>query len=64
VLDSKFGLNQDFDTHDERFEEEHMNVGDISERKGGKVTRVTLDWLANRKMSASLRGAAAYGRGA
>jgi arylsulfatase A-like enzyme/Flp pilus assembly protein TadD len=45
VLDSKFGLDQGFDSYDDQFEEKHM-AGDVSERKAGEATRHAIDWLA------------------
>ncbi len=44
VLDARFGLDQGFDTYDDRIEEYH-GAGGIAERKGGEVTRLALEWL-------------------
>ena len=44
VLDSKFGLDQGFDTYHDEFEEEH-NLGHYTERKGDEATRFAVGWL-------------------
>ena len=44
VLDSKFGLDQGFDTYQDEFEEEH-NLGHYTERKGDETTRFAVQWL-------------------
>ena len=48
VLDRDFGLNQGFDTYNDRFEDEHK-AGIIQERKGDEATRLSLDWLDEHK---------------
>ncbi|MHC4912624.1 MAG: sulfatase-like hydrolase/transferase [Planctomycetota bacterium] len=44
VLDSQFGVNQGFDSFNDRFEELHM-AGTISERRGREASRFALQWL-------------------
>lgn len=48
VLDSQFGLNQGFDTYNDKFEEEHYAIS-ISERKGAEASRFALEWLEEHK---------------
>lgn len=48
VLDSQFGLDQGFDSYNDKFEEEHMALN-ISERKGAEVNRFALEWLDQNK---------------
>ena len=48
VLDSRFGLNQGFDTYDDQFDQEHNSIG-IVERRGQEVTRHGLNWLAGHR---------------
>jgi arylsulfatase A-like enzyme/Tfp pilus assembly protein PilF len=48
VLDSQFGVNQGFDTFNDRFEQQHM-AGAISERKGREASRFALEWLEQHK---------------
>ncbi|MFC1738972.1 sulfatase-like hydrolase/transferase [Planctomycetota bacterium] len=48
VLDSRFGLDQGFDTYNDKFEEAHKAL-DINERKAGEATRVALQWLEQNK---------------
>jgi arylsulfatase A-like enzyme len=49
VLDSAFGIDQGFDTYNERFEEERKTSGDISERIGAETSRFALTWLQQHK---------------
>ena len=44
VMDSEFGLDQGFDTYNDRFDEE-TEAASISERRGGEVSRYALQWL-------------------
>ena len=44
VLDSRFGLDQGFDTYHDEFEEEH-NLGHYTERKADESTRLAVQWL-------------------
>jgi arylsulfatase A-like enzyme/Flp pilus assembly protein TadD len=46
VLDSKFGLGQGFENYNDKFEEEHKFL-EISERRGGEVTKLGVEWLAS-----------------
>jgi len=48
VLDSQFGLDQGFDTYNDRFEEELSSIG-IAERRGGEASRFALEWLDEHK---------------
>ncbi len=48
VLDSKFGINQGFDTYNDKFEKARV-VLNISERQGGEATRFALEWLEKQK---------------
>ncbi len=48
VLDSRFGLNQGFDTYNDIFEEEHITMS-FNERKGDEATRLAIDWLDEHK---------------
>lgn len=48
VLNSFFGIDQGFDTYNDKFEEEHVHLN-ISERKGGETTRFALEWLTKHK---------------
>ncbi|UCC22428.1 MAG: sulfatase-like hydrolase/transferase [Planctomycetota bacterium] len=48
VLDSQFGVNQGFDSFNDRFERPYM-AGTISERKGGEATRFAIEWLDRHK---------------
>ena len=45
VLDSQFGLNQGFDSYNDRFEEVHLVHDSYSERKGKETTRLAREWL-------------------
>ncbi|MGA2257247.1 MAG: sulfatase-like hydrolase/transferase, partial [Thermoguttaceae bacterium] len=44
-LNSRFGLNQGFETYDGRFDEEHEIKGGISRRQGEEVSRLAMAWL-------------------
>jgi arylsulfatase A-like enzyme/Flp pilus assembly protein TadD len=44
VLDSKFGLDQGFDTYNDEFEDVHQAVT-INERKASETSRLAGDWL-------------------
>ena len=48
VLDSQFGVNQGFDSFNDRFERPYM-AGTILERKGGEATHFALEWLDQHK---------------
>lgn len=48
VLDSKFGVNQGFETYNDRFEQAIANYN-ISERLGGEASRFALAWLDKHK---------------
>lgn len=48
ILDSKFGLDQGFQTYDDKFDEEFILSG-TTERKGGEVTRHANSWLEKNK---------------
>ncbi|MHC4388839.1 MAG: sulfatase-like hydrolase/transferase [Planctomycetota bacterium] len=48
VLDSKFGLDQGFDSYNDRFEQE-VRGGYHSERKGDEATRLAIKWLEENK---------------
>ena len=48
VLDSRFGLDQGFDSYNDRFEEELDSVS-IAQRRGGEATRFALEWLDKNK---------------
>ncbi len=48
VLDSRFGLDQGFDTYNDTFEEQYM-AGTISERKGRETSRFAIKWLQENK---------------
>ncbi|GAF98510.1 unnamed protein product, partial [marine sediment metagenome] len=49
VLDSKFGIDQGFDTYNDQFEQERKTVGDISERIGAEASRFAVNWLNQHK---------------
>jgi len=49
VLDSAFGIDQGFDTYNDRFQEERRTAGDISERIGAEASRFALNWLGQHK---------------
>ncbi|MHC4457468.1 MAG: sulfatase-like hydrolase/transferase [Planctomycetota bacterium] len=49
VMDSEFGIDQGFDTYNDRFEQERKTAGDISERIGAEASRFALDWLDQHK---------------
>jgi arylsulfatase A-like enzyme/Flp pilus assembly protein TadD len=49
VLDSAFGIDQGFDTYNDRFQEERVTAGDISERIGAETSRFALNWLGQHK---------------
>lgn len=49
VLDSQFGIDQGFDSFNDRFEKEHKTPGGISERIGAEATGFALDWLEENK---------------
>ena len=49
VLDSAFGIDQGFDTYNDRFEKERRTVGDISERIGAEASRFAITWLQQHK---------------
>jgi arylsulfatase A-like enzyme/Flp pilus assembly protein TadD len=44
VMDSQFGLDQGFDSYNDRFDEEHY-IGDFSERKAEETSRHAIKWL-------------------
>ena len=44
VMDSRFGLNQGFDTYNDRFDKETESVA-VSERRGEEVSRYGMKWL-------------------
>jgi tetratricopeptide (TPR) repeat protein len=48
ILDSRFGLNQGFDTYNEKFDEELNTIG-IAERRGGEVTKYGIEWIDEHK---------------
>ena len=48
VLDSRFGLNQGFDTYNDHFENERF-AGTVSERTGDETTRIATQWLEQHK---------------
>jgi arylsulfatase A-like enzyme/tetratricopeptide (TPR) repeat protein len=48
VLDSRFNLDQGFDTYDDEFEEEHK-IAFLSERKGDETTRRAGAWLESHR---------------
>ena len=48
VLDSKFGIDQGFDTYHDRFETS-LEGEVVAERKGGETTRLGLEWLEKHK---------------
>jgi tetratricopeptide (TPR) repeat protein len=48
-MDSEFGIDQGFDSYNDRFEQERKTVGDISERIGAEASRFALDWLDQHK---------------
>jgi arylsulfatase A-like enzyme/Flp pilus assembly protein TadD len=45
VLDSRFGLDQGFQSYDDRIETGRGGASDVSERKADDVTRRALNWL-------------------
>lgn len=49
VLDSQFGIDQGFNTYNDRFEEEHVILDFISERKAKEASRFAVDWLTEHK---------------
>ena len=48
ILDSRFGLEQGFDTYDDSFDEELEN-SNISQRRGGETTEHAIRWLQKNK---------------
>jgi len=48
VLDSRFGLDQGFDSYNDKFEKELENVG-IAQRRGDETTRFAFDWIDKNK---------------
>ncbi len=44
VLDSQFGLDQGFDTYDDRFENYDATIK-LTERKGSDISRLAIEWL-------------------
>ncbi|MHC4158430.1 MAG: sulfatase-like hydrolase/transferase [Planctomycetota bacterium] len=48
VLDSRFGLDQGFDSYNDSFVEEPNSVS-ISQRRAGEATRFALEWLDKNK---------------
>lgn len=49
VLDSAFGIDQGFGTYNDQFEEEHLILGFINERKAQEASRFAIDWLTENK---------------
>ena len=49
VMDSQFGIDQGFDTFNDRFEEEIVPMSGISERKGHETSRLAVKWLEENK---------------
>jgi len=45
VLDSRFGVDQGFDTYNDYFEEERTTAGNITERVGAETSRHAINWL-------------------
>ena len=45
VLDSQFGIDQGFDTFDDRLNYEHKTSGPIKDRKGSETSRLAVKWL-------------------
>ena len=45
VLDSRFGLNQGFDTYDDKLERNKAGAPEEDERPGGDVSRLAGEWL-------------------
>jgi arylsulfatase A-like enzyme/Flp pilus assembly protein TadD len=48
VLDSQFGLDQGFESYNDKFEEE-LEGNLIVQRRGGEVNRFALDWLTRHR---------------
>ena len=48
VLDSQFGLDQGFDTYNDKFEES-LPIYRSEERRGAEATRLACDWLSKHK---------------
>jgi arylsulfatase A-like enzyme/Flp pilus assembly protein TadD len=48
VLDSQFGIDQGFETYNDRFEEE-LNSNGIDERRAEEVSRLAMKWLDGHK---------------
>ena len=44
ILDSKYGLDQGFDSYDDNFQNERSPIG-IVERLGGEISRIAGEWL-------------------
>ena len=49
VMDSMFGIDQGFDTYNDRFEEERVAVSIITERIGAEASRFAVTWLQQHK---------------
>jgi arylsulfatase A-like enzyme/Flp pilus assembly protein TadD len=49
VMDSRLGIDQGFDTYNDRFEEERKTPGDIGERFGAETSRFALTWIQQHK---------------
>jgi len=49
ILDSQFGINQGFDTYNDKIEDAIENVSGFNERRGDEATRFAIDWLDEHK---------------
>jgi arylsulfatase A-like enzyme/Flp pilus assembly protein TadD len=49
VLDSQFGLDQGFETYNDRFEQPVKNLRYFSERRGAETSRFAVEWLEKHK---------------
>ncbi|GAH42052.1 unnamed protein product, partial [marine sediment metagenome] len=49
VLDSQYGLDQGFETYNDRFEEPVRNLLYFSERRGAETSRFAVEWLEKHK---------------
>ena len=48
IIDSQFGLNQGFDTYNDKFEEELSSIG-INERRAEETSSLAMNWLGEHK---------------
>ena len=49
ILDSRFGMDQGFDSYNDRFREHLTTPSGINERKGAETSRLGIEWLDKHK---------------